>query len=80
MAHFAELDINNIVLRVLVVNNTDITDENGNESEALGISWLQNIFGDHTRWVQTSYNGKFRGRYAGPGFVYDSDKDIFVSV
>jgi hypothetical protein len=80
MAHFAELDENNIVLRVLVVNNTDIVDENGNESEQVGITFLKNIFGHQTNWVQTSYNGSFRGRYTGPGEYYDSDIDQFVLI
>lgn len=79
MAHFAELDPNNVVLRVLVVGNDKITDENGQEQEQLGINFLQGLFGADTRWVQTSYNGNFRGRYAGAGFTYDADADVFVA-
>lgn len=78
MAHFAELDSNNIVLRVLVVNNDDITDQDGVEQEALGISFLQGLFGADTRWVQTSYNGNFRGKYAGIGDRYDAELDLFI--
>jgi hypothetical protein len=78
MAHFAELDENNIVLRVLVVNNTDIIDEQGNESEQIGINFLKKLFGEETNWIQTSYNNKFRGRYAGIGFVYVTDQDRFM--
>lgn len=80
MAHFAELNQNNVVLRVLVVSNDDITDENGQEQEALGISFLQGLFGADTRWVQTSYNGNFRGCYAGIGMTYDPVADIFIAV
>lgn len=69
MAHFAQLDENNIVLQVLVVGNEDINDLPFPESESLGISFLQNIFpGD--RWVQTSYNSNFRVRYAAPGDTF----------
>lgn len=78
MAHFAELDPNNVVLRVLVVSNDDITDANGQEQEALGISFLQNLFGTDTRWVQTSYNANFRSCYAGIGMTYNAEEDIFV--
>ena len=78
MAHFAELDSNNVVLRVLVVSNDDITDDNGQEQESLGVAFLQGLLGTDTRWVQTSYNGNFRGRYAGIGFTYDPVTDVFV--
>lgn len=79
MAHFAELDSGNTVLRVLVVSNDDITDENGQEQEHLGISFLQGLFGVETRWVQTSYNNNFRGKYAGIGDFYDVDLDLFIA-
>jgi len=78
MAHFAELDTNNVVLRVLVVGNDKITDDNGQEQEALGVTFLQNLFGADTRWMQTSYNANFRGLYAGMGFTYDPVADVFV--
>lgn len=78
MAHFAELDSNNTVLRVLVVSNDDITDENGQEQEALGIALLRSLFGADTQWVQTSYNSNFRGTYAGIGFTYDEEDDVFA--
>lgn len=78
MAHFAELDENNIVLRVIVVSNEMILDENGKESELVGISFCQSLFGGNTKWVQTSYNGNFRKNYAGIGFTYDLQKDAFI--
>lgn len=78
MAHFAELDSNNTVLSVHVVNNSDITDENNQEQEQLGIAFLQNLHGADTQWVQTSYNNNFRGTYAGIGYTYDEVNDIFV--
>lgn len=77
MAHFAELNDNNVVTRIIVVDNKDTTDENGKEVEAIGIAFCQNLFGG--RWIQTSYNGKFRKRYAGIGFKYDADLDAFIA-
>jgi len=75
MAHFAELDDNNVVLRVTVVNNDVLKDKNGIEQEALGLQHLTHLGG---RWVQTSYNSNFRKNYAGIGFVYDEAKDAFI--
>ncbi len=77
MAHFAELDDNKVVLRVLVVGNEDITDENGDEQESLGIALCNKLYGDST-WVQTSYNHNFRKNYAGKGYTYDQTRDAFI--
>jgi hypothetical protein len=76
MAHFAQLDENNIVTQVIVVNNDELLD-NGTESEAKGIAFCQALFGG--RWIQTSYSGKIRKQFAGVGFVYESPADVFVS-
>lgn len=78
MAHFAELDENNIVIRVIVVSNDDCLDENGQESEAVGIAFCQSLTGGG-RWVQTSYNRNFRFNYAGIGYRYDEERDVFIS-
>lgn len=78
MAHFAELNENNIVLRVLVVDNAVVLDENDDEQEQLGISFLKNIFGFDTEWKQTSYNNNFRYRFANPGDTYDETLDAFI--
>ena len=78
MAHFARLDENNFVTEVLVVGNRDILDENGQESEELGIQFCKNLFGQDTKWVQTSYNKNFRKRFAGVGKKYISETDIFT--
>ena len=80
MAHFAQLDDNNTVTQVIVVNNEVITDTDGNEKEVLGIAFCQSLYGDNTKWLQTSYNGKFRGKFAGIGMKYDQSKDEFVVV
>lgn len=77
MAHFAELDDNNIVTRVLVVHNNELLDADGQELEQKGIDFCVGLFGG--RWVQTSYNANFRGLYAGIGFTYDSDLDLFIA-
>lgn len=71
MAHFAKLNADNIVEAVIVVNNEVITGDDGKESEALGINFCKSLYGDDTKWVQTSYNGSFRGRYAGIGMKYN---------
>ena len=70
MAHWAEIDDNNIVLRVLVGDNTDPA---GDE----GYSWLIKNLGG--RWIQTSYNDNFRKQYAGIGFRYDEQADVFIT-
>lgn len=79
MAHFAKLDENNIVLEVHVVNNSDILDENGQESEAVGIAFLTAWSGGYSNWAQTSYNGSFRKRYAGVGHTFDAARDAFIA-
>lgn len=76
MAHFAELDENNVVKQVLVVHNNELL-EDGVEKESKGVAFLQSLFG-HNRWKQTSYNGNMRKNYAGIGFVYDSTRDAFI--
>lgn len=79
MAHFAELDSNNIVLRVLVVSNAMITDDQGNEQENLGIDFLKSLLGQEFIWKQTSYNGNFRKNYAGIGYTYDAQRNAFIA-
>lgn len=76
MAHFAKLDLNNIVTQVVVVNN-DILLENGVESEQKGIDFLEELFEEGT-WKQTSYNGTIRKNYAGVGYKYDVTRDAFI--
>ena len=81
MAHFAELDGNNIVTRVVVVGN-DVTTAAGplgsNDMHVDGETWCVNFFKGGT-WKQTSYNHSFRKQYAGKGFTYDAAKDKFIS-
>ena len=76
MAHFAELDINNVVLRVIVVNNNDCKDQHGNENEVVGVAFCTHLFSGI--WKQTSYNSRIRKNYAGIGFIYDEMLDAFI--
>ena len=78
MAHFAKLNENNIVLEVNVVNNRELLDGNGQESEAKGIEFLTAWSGGYTNWKQTSYNATIRKNYAGIGYTYDSGRDAFI--
>lgn len=66
MAHFAELDSNNIVLRVLCLENYVMENEQGQRVEQLGIDFLQGLYGSNTIWSQTSYNTR-AGIYYVPG-------------
>lgn len=70
MSHWAELDQDNKVIRVLVGDNNDPA---GDE----GYSWLVDNLGG--TWIQTSYNSKIRGTFAGVGFIYNADEDIFIT-
>jgi len=76
MAHFAQLDESNIVTQVIVVHNNELL-SNGIESEARGVDFCHTLFGG--TWVQTSYNGNIRGKYASIGDTYDAVNDVFVS-
>ena len=76
MAHFAQIDGNNIVQQVIVVSNDDCLDSDGSQSK-LGIPFCKNLLGADTNWVRTSYNNNIRFRYAGIGMKYDSTNDVF---
>jgi hypothetical protein len=89
MAHFAQLDENNVVVQVIVINNSELltqkivtTDEgfinvSTVESEEKGMDFCKSLYGADTNWVQTSYNGSFRGKYAGIGDTYENG--VFVA-
>jgi len=77
MAHFAQLDENNKVINVIVIQNEFLIDENGNESEELGIERCKEYSDPNSKWVQTSYNGKFRGKLASVGGYYIENLDLF---
>lgn len=82
MAHFAELDGSNKVLRVVVVDNNIETAAGPlgeNDGHVDGETWCKDFFGQDTNWKQTSYNNNFRKRYAGKGMIYDAVKDKFLT-
>jgi hypothetical protein len=76
MAHFAQIDENNIVVSVIVVDNKDTADANGVEKEYIGAAFCERVLGG--TWKQTSYNGNKRKNYAGIGYTYQADIDAFV--
>jgi hypothetical protein len=75
LAHFAQTE-NNIVTKVIVVDNKDTSNEDGVEIEQIGIDFCSNLLGG--TWVQTSYNGNIRKNYAGVGYTYDETLDAFI--
>lgn len=77
MAHFAEIGLNNKVIRVVVVHNNELLDSDGNEVEQLGIDFCRNLFGG--TWLQTSYNGNIRKNFASAGYIYDQSRDAFYA-
>lgn len=78
MAHFAQINEDNIVEQVIVVANEDCGGGNFPESEPIGQAFIASI-GLPGTWLQTSYHANFRGIYAGPGDIYDPQSDQFVS-
>jgi hypothetical protein len=74
MAHFAELNENNIVVRVITFSNKEV-DDNGGDQSVEAENFVAARHGG--TWKQTSYNNNFRCRYAGQGFFYDAANDIF---
>ena len=76
MAHFAKLNDQNVVTDVIVIANRDTSDASGVEKEYIGAAYCERLLGG--RWVQTSYNGSFRKRFAGRGMIYNEDIDAFI--
>lgn len=81
MAHFAFVNNQNVVVEIAVISNDDILDDDGNESEEVGVQFCidnYRIIDSSTgRWIQASYNSKIRGVYPGIGWGYSPDEDIF---
>jgi len=82
MAHFAQVDDNNIVRDIIVIGNADCGGGTFPESEPIGQAFITGPHPDCLAlggvWKQTSYSGSFRGCFAGLGFSYDPTLDIFV--
>ncbi len=75
MAHYAQLDSNNVVTQVIVVANEELLN-NGIEDPVKGALFCQSLLGGN--WIQTSYNGRIRKNHAGIGYTYDSGRDAFI--
>jgi hypothetical protein len=81
MAHFAEIDNTNTVLRVISISN-DVCGEptlDFPDTDAAGRAFIANTLKLKGVWKQTSYNANFRGVYAGIGYTYDANLDEFVA-
>jgi hypothetical protein len=76
MAHFARIE-NNDVTEVIVISD-DVCPDPAPSNESAGQAFIADVLGLAGEWKQTSYNGNFRGVYAGPGYTYDPDLDEFV--
>ena len=92
MAHFAKLGANGKVIQVLTLNNSDMLNADGVEDESVGQQYLETHNNWPAQmWIQTSYNTSgnkhssgddskaFRGNYAGIGYTWDEDDQIFWS-
>jgi hypothetical protein len=75
MAHFVKLDENNNVINVLAVANAALDPENEEET---GIAFLTELYG-YEKWLQTSFNNRIRGRFAGIGYTYNPVADVFIA-
>jgi hypothetical protein len=76
MAHFARID-NNTVTDVIVISDSVVPDP-APDNESAGQAFIADVLGLSGTWLQTSYNGHFRGVYAGVGFIYNPDLDEFA--
>jgi len=82
MAHFAHVDDNGIVTQVIVIKNEAINGGDFPDSEPVGQAFITGPHPDglalEGTWLQTSYTGSFRLSFAGLGFSYDPDADVFL--
>ena len=78
MAHFAQIDDQNVVRQVIVISD-DVAPDPAPNNESAGQAFIANVLGLSGEWRQTSYNGTFRGVYAGVGYTYDPVADEFVA-
>lgn len=77
MAHFAKINKDKKVEQVIVISNDDISNLEFPKSEPLGQDFIKNKLKIDGKWLQTSYNGNFRGQYAGIGMSYNEQEDVF---
>jgi hypothetical protein len=78
MAHFAEV-IDGVVQQVIVVSDNEAPDPAPEHSEPLGQAFIRDVLRLGGEWVQTSYNRTFRAHYAGIGYTWDAENDVFYA-
>lgn len=81
MGYFAQLDDNNVVIQVISISNGVLQEPNLSfpDTEPLGQEFIRDVLGLPGEWRQTSFNNNFRGRYAGIGYTYDTQRDEFIA-
>lgn len=79
MAYFAEIDDNGLVRQIISISNADAPDPAPDNSEPSGQAFIVDRLGLTGTWRQTSFNGSFRKQYAGIGFRYDAESDVFIA-
>lgn len=77
MAHFAQINSDNVVTQVIVVSNADCGGGEYPASDPIGAAFCTNLLGG--TWKQTSYNNNFRKRYAGIGYTFNEELDAFIA-
>lgn len=77
MAYFAQVDDSGVVQRVIAVNDAECLDQYGQENEAIGALFCHKLMGGI--WLQTSFNARIRGKFAGIGYRYDAVRDAFIA-
>ena len=78
MQYFAQLDNTNTVIFVYFIDDEHCLDDSGQISEEVGIQYCKSFYGQDTVWKHTSYDGKFRGGFAGVGYTYSEEYDAFL--
>lgn len=78
MAHFARVDESWVVQQVIVVHNSVLLNEQGIECDWLGEQFCQKLYGAHTKWIQTSYNGNKYKNFANIGYTFDPHRNAFI--
>lgn len=79
MAYFAQIDTDGTVLEVISISNADAPDPAPTNSEPLGQAFIRDVLGLPGEWRQTSWSGSIRKQYAGIGWRYDADADVFIA-
>jgi len=78
MAHFCKINKDNLVEDIIVIDNHQLLDEDGEEQEALGLDFIKDVLKFDGDWKQCSYNNNIRGNYPADGYTYDEENDEFI--